>query len=81
MTVAIDDERHELRELLRETGVLQTDIAARLGYRDERMSRILKGREPVPEGFASSFKKGVREITQERYERAIANVAAVAGAR
>lgn len=56
----------ELRRRLEVAGILHSDMAARLGVRTDAFSRILKGRLPMPEGFADRFDVALVEITRER---------------
>lgn len=59
-----------LRRLLDGTGVSQSDVARWLDMWDPKLSRILNGREPMPEGFEACFRQAVADITHERHIRA-----------
>jgi transcriptional regulator with XRE-family HTH domain len=68
MTTTMSGE--DIRRRLTQTGVTQADIAARLGMWEPKLSRILNGRDPMPEGFAADFERALRAVARERAEAA-----------
>lgn len=66
----------ELRARLIGTGVFQADMAGRLGLNESALSRILSGRDPMPEGFPERWDAAIADITRERYEMAVSRRAA-----
>lgn len=65
-----------LRRMLDGTRINQADIAAELGLTEPRLSRILNGRDAMPEDFPARWKQAVQQIAREQYERALSAVGA-----
>jgi transcriptional regulator with XRE-family HTH domain len=53
----------ELRRMLVGSGVTQADMAEILGVDESAMSRILSGRQAMPDGFADKFRLSVRTVS------------------
>ena len=54
-----------------EAGVRQADVAKKLGWNEGKLSRVLRGRVRMPEGFTDSFARAVRETARERLDAAV----------